>query len=456
MFKVLLAHPDEGLSREIQLAVTREGIHVSVVRQVDLALKTFQETLFHLLILSDRFSREKVRLLMDQALMVKEDFPIFLLRRKKGGASLLISSESSNIVSFSEPVDISLLERFCRQKSEESRLKNQVAYLRHQQDYIYNFEQIIGHDSGLKEVVESIKKVSSSNCSILITGETGTGKELIAAAVHYNSLRRDENFVAVNCAALHENLLESELFGHEKGAFTGADKRRIGRFEQAHGGTLFLDEIGEMSLSTQAKVLRILQNQQFERLGSSQTMCVDVRIIAATNRNLKLAIQEGAFREDLFYRLNVFPLRIPSLRERRQDIPALSRFFLRKCRAEYAKEVEGFHPQAIKKLMDYEWPGNVRELRNAIERAILLAEASVILPQDLELEANHHRGLSAPCFSQNGTLFLTLEQMEKEYIQQALKASGGVQKEAAALLGITPRALHYKIRKHGIKVSNFK
>jgi DNA-binding NtrC family response regulator len=456
MLKVLLVHPDEGLSREIQHEIARDGLQVATLSHVDLALKSFQETFFHLLIISDRFSYEKVRLLINQALMVREDFPIFVLACKKGRTALLAPKETPHIVTFSEPLDVPLLARFCRQKTEELKLKRRVAYLCHRQNYIYNFDQIIGHESGLKDVVESITKVSPSTCSILITGETGTGKELIAAAIHYNSLRRDENFVAVNCAALHENLLESELFGHEKGAFTGADKRRVGRFEQAHGGTLFLDEIGEMSLSTQVKVLRILQNQQFERLGSSQTMCVDVRIIAATNRNLKLAIQKGAFRDDLFYRLNVFPIRIPPLRERRQDIPALSRFFLKKCRAEYNKEMEGFHPQAIKKLMDYEWPGNVRELQNAIERAILLAETPVILPQDLELEPNHSQMAGASCYPLNGAPFLPLEQMEKEYIQHGLHMSGGVQKEAAALLGITPRALHYKIKKHGIKVSNFK
>jgi DNA-binding NtrC family response regulator len=456
MLKALLVHPDQGLAQQIEQEIARNGLQTATLPHVDLALKSFQESLFHILIISDRFPHDKVRLLINQALMISEDFPIMVVSHREGGEALFASMEGTSVITFPEPLDVSLLADFCRQKKEELKLRNQVAYLRHRQNYIYKFDQIIGHDEGLKDVVESIKKVSASNCSILIMGETGTGKELIAAAIHYNSLRRGENFVAVNCAALHENLLESELFGHEKGAFTGADRRRVGRFEQAHGGTLFLDEIGEMSLSTQAKVLRILQNQQFERLGSSQTMCVDVRIIAATNRNLKLAIEKANFRDDLFYRLNVFPIRIPPLRDRRQDIPPLSLFFLKKSRAEYNKEIKGFHPQVIKKLMDYEWPGNVRELQNTIERAILLADTPVILPQDLDLESHSHQTDSTSAFSVKGEYFLPLEQLEKDYIQHALSMSGGVQKEAAALLGITPRALHYKIGKHGIKMSNFK
>ena len=286
-------------------------------------------------------------------------------------------------------------------------------------------------------------------------GETGTGKELIAAAVHYNSFRKEENFVAVNCAALHENLLESELFGHEKGAFTGADKRRVGRFEQADAGTLFLDEIGEMSLSTQAKVLRILQNQQFERLGSSQTICVDVRVIAATNRDLKRAIAEGTFRDDLFYRLNVFPLHIPALRKRKQDVPMLSRFFLNKYRGEYNKLIEGIHPKGLKKLMEYNWPGNVRELQNVVERAVLMCEDQLIQSHDIDFDASLSDNDAATGFGQDDGN-LTLDALERNHIIKLLKKTRGVQKDAAKFLGVSARALHYKIRKHGIEVDKCK
>ena len=222
-----------------------------------------------------------------------------------------------------------------------------------------------------------VKKVAKSNSTVLIRGETGTGKELIAGAIHHNSPRAARNFVKVNCAALQENLLESELFGHEKGAFTGADKQRIGRFEQADGGTLFLDEIGDMSPSTQAKILRVLQEHEFERLGGTRTMRVDVRLIAATNRDLPPMVQAGTFREDLYYRLNVVSIEMPPLRERKDDIVPLADFFLRRFAGELKKQIDGIEPDAQKLLMRYNWPGNIRELENAIERAVLLAEAIV-------------------------------------------------------------------------------
>ena len=219
-----------------------------------------------------------------------------------------------------------------------------------------------------------VRKVAKSNTTVLIRGETGTGKELIAGATHHNSQRAGRNFVKVNCAALQENLLESELFGHEKGAFTGADKQRIGRFEQADGGTLFLDEIGDMSANTQAKILRVLQEHEFERLGGTRTLRVDVRVITATNRNLPQMVAAGLFREDLYYRLNVVSIDMPPLRERKDDIQQLAMFFLRRFAGELKKRIDGLAPDALKLMMRYNWPGNIRELENAIERAVLLTE----------------------------------------------------------------------------------
>ena len=220
---------------------------------------------------------------------------------------------------------------------------------------------------------------------MLIRGETGTGKELIAGAIHHNSLRAGRNFVKVNCAALQENLLESELFGHEKGAFTGADKQRVGRFEQADGGTLFLDEVGDMSANTQAKILRVLQEHEFERLGGTRTLRVDVRVIAATNRNLPQMVANGLFREDLYYRLNVVSIDMPPLRERKDDIQQLAMFFLRRFSGELKKRLDGLSPDAHKLLMRYNWPGNIRELENAIERAVLLTEGPLLTSIDLRL-----------------------------------------------------------------------
>jgi transcriptional regulator with GAF, ATPase, and Fis domain len=243
----------------------------------------------------------------------------------------------------------------------------------------------VGASGALGQILTIVKKVARSSSTILIRGETGTGKELIAGAIHHNSLRANKAFVKVNCAALQENLLESELFGHEKGAFTSADKQRIGRFEQADGGTLFLDEVGDMSPSTQAKILRVLQEHEFERLGGTRTLRVDVRIITATNRNLSQMVQEGRFREDLFYRLNVVSVDMPPLRDRKEDIPALAEFFVRRFSGELKKKVENIGGDALKVLMRYNWPGNIRELENVVERSVLLSDTSIIDVSDLQI-----------------------------------------------------------------------
>ena len=294
----------------------------------------------------------------------------------------------------------------------------------------------------MKEVLDKIGKVAPTPATVLVTGETGVGKEVVAGLVHFNSPRRDRPFVKVNCAALHENLLESELFGHERGAFTGADRLRIGRFEQADKGTIFLDEIGDMSSTIQSKVLRVLQEQEFERLGSSgKRVKVDVRMIAATNKDLRREVQEGRFRQDLYFRLNVVNLHIPPIRERPEDILSLARHFLNRFALDFKKKVDGFSPDALQKMKRHSWPGNVRELQNAVERAVLLCDGPLIGPDDLTLETAQPRG--------EGTLVhetLILEELERSAIQRALQVTRGVQKDAAALLGITPRVLNYKIQ----------
>ena len=276
-----------------------------------------------------------------------------------------------------KPFEIEEMELKVNKAIEHRRLKHEIEYLRHTQQDIYDFERIVGASGALQSVLAIVKKVAKSNTTVLIRGETGTGKELIAGATHHNSLRAGRNFVKVNCAALQENLLESELFGHEKGAFTGADKQRIGRFEQADGGTLFLDEVGDMSANTQAKILRVLQEHEFERLGGTRTLRVDVRVITATNRNLPQMVANGQFREDLYYRLNVVSIDMPPLRERKDDIQQLATFFLKRFAGELKKRIEGLSPDAIKLLMRYNWPGNIRELENSIERAVLLTEGPV-------------------------------------------------------------------------------
>jgi DNA-binding NtrC family response regulator len=310
---------------------------------------------------------------------------------------------------------------------------------------------LVAESRAMKEILSVIRKVAPTPATVLITGETGTGKELLATLLHFGSTLSSGPLVKVNCAALHENLLESELFGHERGAFTGAEKVRIGRFEQADKGTIFLDEIGDMSPATQAKVLRVLQEQEFERLGSSgRSIRVDVRVVAATNKDLLLEVKEGRFRQDLFFRLNVVKLRLPSLQERREDILPLARFFLNQYAVDFKKKVTGFSPASIEKMRSYPWPGNIRELQNAIERAVLLCDGEVIESFNLTMEAPAEGVdllLGDP---------LNLETLERGTIIRALQAARGVQKEAAQLLGVSPRVLNYKIQNLNIDWKSFR
>src|SRR5580765_5049094 len=347
-----------------------------------------------------------------------------------------------------KPFEIEEMELKIAKAIEHRRLRHEIEYLRHTQQDIYDFDRIVGASGALQNVLSIVKKVAKSNTTVLIRGETGTGKELIAGAIHHNSLRSSRNFVKVNCAALQENLLESELFGHEKGAFTGADKQRIGRFEQADGGTLFLDEIGDMSPSTQAKILRVLQEHEFERLGGTRTLRVDVRLIAATNRDLPTMVQNAQFREDLYYRLNVVSIEMPPLRERKDDIVPLANSFIQRFSAELKKRIDGLEPDAQKLLMRYNWPGNIRELENAIERAMLLAEGRAIASGDLRLgevptAGNGRDQASVVKIPPTG---IPLEDVERFAIVEALKMSNWVQKDAAELLSISPRVMNYKIK----------
>jgi DNA-binding NtrC family response regulator len=346
-----------------------------------------------------------------------------------------------------KPFEIEEMELKIEKALELRRMRHELDYLRHTQQDIYNFEHIIGNSGALQRVLSIVKKVAKSNTTVLIRGETGTGKELIAGAIHHNSLRANRNFVKVNCAALQENLLESELFGHEKGAFTGADKQRIGRFEQGDGGSLFLDEIGDMSPSTQAKILRVLQEHEFERLGGTRTLRVDVRLVAATNRDLPAMVAAGQFREDLYYRLNVVAIEMPPLRERKEDVQALASFFIKRFSGELKKKMDGLDGDANKLLMRYNWPGNIRELENAIERAMLLTEGTQITAEDLRLgDASPSHGGSGQSPVKIPPSGIPLEEIERAALIEALKMSNWVQKDAAELLAISPRVMNYKIK----------
>lgn len=317
----------------------------------------------------------------------------------------------------------------------------------------FYIQEFIGESDKIKEVLNTVRKVAPSRSSVLITGETGTGKELIAGLIHYNSPRARSNFVKVNCAALPENLLESELFGHEKGAFTGAINQRTGRFEQAGGGSILLDEIADMSSMIQAKILRVLQEKQFERVGGSRTIDVDVRVIAATNKELSEEIEAERFREDLYYRLNVVGIHIPPLRERREDILPLSEYFLKRYNKEMDKEIKGTSSDGQNALLYHDWPGNVRELENTMERAVLLCENDQLKPEDLNLHAVESGKREAVVSSPSG---LDLKHLEKEALLEALRKTDFVQKDAAEMLGISKRVIHYKIQQFGIKHPKWK
>ena len=347
-----------------------------------------------------------------------------------------------------KPFEIEEMEMKIEKALEHRRLKYEIDYLRHTQQDIYDFNRIVGASGALQRVLDIVRKVAKSNTTVLIRGETGTGKELIAGAIHHNSNRATRNFVRVNCAALQENLLESELFGHEKGAFTGADRQRVGRFEQADGGSLFLDEVADMSANTQAKILRVLQEHEFERLGGTRTLRADVRVIAATNRNLTDMVSAGLFREDLYYRLNVVSVEMPPLRQRKEDIPELAGFFVRRFSGELRKKIAGIEPGAEKLLKRYNWPGNIRELENTMERAILLTEGPIITADDLrlgELSTTSSQAEAAPVVRIPPT-GIPLEDIERQAVIEALNMSSWIQKDAAELLAISPRVMNYKIK----------
>jgi DNA-binding NtrC family response regulator len=318
----------------------------------------------------------------------------------------------------------------------------------------YRESHIIGTSDAMKKVYDLIDKVADTDCTVLITGGSGTGKELIARAIHYDSCRRDKPLVTINCGAIPQELLESELFGHEKGAFTGAHKRRIGRFEMADGGTIFLDEVGEMSPALQVKLLRVLQEQAFERVGGTHTLHVDVRIIAATNKNLSQAIKNDKFREDLYYRLNVIPVKMPALKQRKEDIPLLVGFFLNKFQKGKAKKNLVFSQEALDAAVEYDWPGNVRELENVIKRMIILCENEAIgfsdLPEHIQYHSLTNRDSEAEVPEEGRTLNETVRDYEKKLILDALEKSRGVKAKAAKLLNIKRTTLVEKMKKQNL------
>jgi DNA-binding NtrC family response regulator len=337
-------------------------------------------------------------------------------------------------------------------------LKRENLHLRSQLKKKYRFENIIGDSEEMQKVFEVIEKVADTDSTVLILGESGTGKELVAKAIHYNSYRREKPFVPVNCAAIPGELLESELFGHEKGAFTNAIRMRIGRFELANGGTVFLDEIGDMNPMLQSKLLRVLQERQFERVGGIKTIKTDIRIIAATHQNLKALVQQRKFREDLYYRLNVIPIEIPPLREKKSDIPLLAHYFLDQFNRRKKKRIRGIREDAMARLVQYEWPGNVRELENTIERVIILLDGDFVTPADLpdKFQGIPRRETTPPADIPESGISLddAVNEFERNLIMQALIKTGWVKNKAAQLLNLNRTTLIEKIRRQKLHPPN--
>jgi DNA-binding NtrC family response regulator len=379
---------------------------------------------------------------------VKADVPVILMTAYGSieAAVEAMRSGANNYVL--KPFSLEEIKRVVRKELEVRQLVDENRNLREELGKRYGYPNIVAKSARMQEVLAAVERVAPTNSTVLIGGESGVGKELIARAIHQHSTRSRGPFIKINCTAIPENLLESELFGYEKGAFTGATASKPGKFELADKGTLFLDEIGDVPTATQAKLLRVLQEREFERLGGTRTIKVDVRMIAATNRDLRAALEEGTFREDLYYRLNVVPIDVPPLREHKEDIPGLVEHFLAQLSKENGKQIRGVAPQAMQTLVNFHWPGNVRELQNIVERAVTFARGDSIELSDIHLDVAPAKGSSgAPEFLPPG---ITLDNWEDEMIREALHRANGNKSQAARLLGLTRNALRYRLSKIGI------
>lgn len=452
MTRILVVEDEQTLREGITTAFRDKGWEVTEAADGDEAIRSLEADLFDVLVTDVMMPGRTGMDVLKHCRMVNENTACLIMTAHGTVESAVEAMKTGAYDYVQKPFGLEELEMKVEKALVHKRLLAKVrAYSR--EDIIPKFENIVGESSQMREIFSTIRKVARSNASVLVLGETGVGKELVAESLHVNSGRADSPFVKMNCAALHENLLESELFGHEKGSFTGAERQRIGRFELANEGTLFLDEIGNMALSTQAKLLRVLQEREFERLGGSRTIKVDVRIVAATNRNIEEAIAKGEFREDLYYRLNVVSMQVPPLRERKDDILPLARHFIDRYALEMKKDIRGIDPAAVRTLKRYTWPGNIRELENSMERAVLMAEERFIRLEDLNLSGidGSGEGSGSAISLKLPPGGIELEELEKQAILEALRVNNWVQKDAAAFLGISSRVMNYKVSKYEIK-----
>ncbi|MEG6616873.1 sigma-54 dependent transcriptional regulator [Peptococcaceae bacterium 1198_IL3148] len=447
--KILIIDDEEYMCWALKRAMEQEGYHAVTATSGNQGINLLKEKGPSLILLDLKMPEMDGLEVLSIIREIHPNVPVIMITAHGTIQTAIEAMKLGAVDYITKPFDLDELKMVVKQALKYSKLVSEVSFLRSELSKKYG--TIIGESQAMKEVMMLIDRVATTNATVMITGESGTGKEVTARAIHQASERRDNPFVPVNCAALPEQLLESELFGHEKGAFTGAVALRTGRFELADKGTIFLDEIAEMPLSMQAKLLRVIQERTFERVGGTETLKVDVRIVAATNKDIKKSVEKGEFREDLYYRLNVIHIQLPPLRDRKEDIPLLANNFL-------FKYMMGTHPvkniskEAMDLLLSYNWPGNIRELQNVIERAVIICQGDTVLPEHLpkELQQNGHEDVESIInFPDTG---ISLEQVEKELILKALTKSSGNQTKAAQLLGITRSALIYRSQKYNINL----
>jgi len=445
--KLLIVDDEEHIRNGLKTALSLDGYDVEVAADGEEALKKLDEEDIDLLITDLKMPKVTGEELMKETLRKYPHIPVIVLTGHGTIENAVEAMRQGAYDFITKPLNIDKLSLIVKRALENSSLKRQNRELLKQLKRKYSFENIIGKSPAMKKVFETIELVAPSKANVLIYGESGTGKEMIADAIHHNSPRRDKPYIKVHCAAIPETLLESELFGHEKGAFTGAVARKRGRFELANHGTIFLDEIGELSLQMQVKLLRVIQEREFVRVGGEESIKVDVRIISATNKDLREAVKNGTFREDLYYRLNVVSIFVPPLRERKDDIPLLVHKFIEEFSKENNKQIDGITNGALQALISYDWPGNVRELRNVIESIVVLTKNKIITEEDIPpyiLNKEEESYIKIPV----GT---SLQEAEKRLIEFTLQNTGGNKTKASEILKIGRKTLHRKIDEYGLK-----
>ena len=411
------------------------------------AIDSVNQRAFDLILMDVRMLKVSGIEALEQIKIINPAIPVIIMTAYASVETAVDTLKKGAYDYLTKPLDFDELQIAINRATEHNRLKKENEYLKERLGQKFDTQNMIGRSPLMVKLLETVAQVAATEATVLITGKSGTGKEMIANAIHYNSQRKDSPFVKINCAALTESLLESELFGHEKGSFTGADKRREGKFRQADGGSIFLDEVSEMSAAMQVKLLRVLQEREITRVGGAEVIAINVRVIAASNKDLKKEMEQKRFREDLFYRLNVVALNVPALLNRREDIPLLAQHFLEMFAAKNKKDIKGFTPQSMEKMVKYGWPGNVRELMNAVERAVVLSRAEYIDADELAMlmaDSPNASGIDQLAAPEN----MPLDEVEKRSILEVINSCSGNKSEAARRLGITRKTLRKKLDKY--------